>query len=74
MWIAEHRSALTSFEKVNALLNSEFSIPIKYAWTAVDIYTKIYYKCKNLTKTCELEPEKNPIKPTFEKKKKKERF
>ena len=40
MWIAEHRSALTSFEKVNVLLNSEFSIPIKYAWTAVGIYTK----------------------------------
>ena len=45
---AEYRSAETNFQKVEILRNSEFTIPVYEACTAVGISTKTYYKNKKL--------------------------
>ena len=48
MLTAEFRAAEASYQKVDILRNSEFSIPVLDACTAVGISTKTYYKDKKL--------------------------
>ena len=60
MMTAEYRSAETKFQKVEILRNSEFSIPVNDACTAVGISTKTYYKDKKLINQGEPPLEKSP--------------